>query len=101
MVFPSPNGLPLPPRRFSSRYWRPATLVAGHPGVTPHQVRHLHATQLLEEGRPLTEVSSRLGHGNPRVTAEVYAAWIRDDDSGAADATPDFTEPPRFASGNR
>jgi hypothetical protein len=37
MVFPSPKGKALPPRRFSSRYWRPATLNAGHPGVTPHQ----------------------------------------------------------------
>jgi len=101
MVFPSPKGKALPPRRFSSRYWRPATLDAGHPGVTPHQFRHLHAALLLEEGRPLTEVSSRLGHRNPRVTAEIYAAWIREDDSGAADATPDFTKPLRIAGRNR
>jgi integrase len=87
-------GGPLPPRRFSARYWRPAARAVGYPSVTPHQLRHLHVTQLLEKGRPLTEVAARLGHRNMRVTAERYAKWIQPDDSGAADATPDFTAAP-------
>ena len=91
MVFPSPEGRPLPQRRFSTRFWRPATRKAGWVGVTPHQIRHLHVTQLLENRRPLTEVAARLGHSTPRVTAEVYAKWIQPDDSGAADATPDYS----------
>jgi integrase len=91
LLFPSPEGRPLPPRRFSSRYWRPAAKKAGWADVTPHRLRHLHVTQLLEMRRPLTEIAARLGHANPRVTAEVYAKWIQLDDSGAADATPDFS----------
>ena len=90
-VFPSAEGKALPPRRFSSRYWRPATRTAGFPKVTPHQLRHLHATELIAAGNPLTEVAWRLGHKNSRVTAEVYAKWIRPDDSGAADAVPDYS----------
>ena len=91
MVFPSPEGRPLPQRRFSTRFWRPATRKAGWIGVTPHQIRHLHVTQLLENRRPLAEVAARLGHSTPRVTAEVYAKWIQPDDFGAADATPDYS----------
>jgi len=43
----------------------------------------LHATQLIELGRPVTEVAARLGHRNSRMTMEVYARWIQPDDSGA------------------
>lgn len=90
LVFPSPTGKPLPVRRFSARYWRPAARLAGYQ-VTPHQLRHLHATQLLELGRPITEVATRLGHRNARVTMEVYARWIQSDDSGAAAVVPDYS----------
>ena len=30
-------------------------MAAGFPETTPHQLRHLHATQLIELGRPITE----------------------------------------------
>jgi integrase len=91
LVFPAPSGGPLPVRRFSARYWRPAAKTAGFPKVTPHQIRHLHATQLIELGRPITEVAVRLGHRNSRVTMEVYARWIQPDDSGAAAVVPDYS----------
>ena len=91
LLFPAPSGKPLPVRRFSGRYWRPAAKTAGFEGVTPHQIRHLHATQLIELGRPITEVAARLGHRNSRVTMEVYAQWIQPDDSGAAAVVPDYS----------
>jgi integrase len=91
LVFPAPSGKPLPVRRFSARYWRPAARLAGFADVTPHQLRHLHATQLIELGRPITEVAARLGHRNSRVTMEVYARWIQPDDSGAAAVVPDYS----------
>ena len=46
---------------------------------------------LIEAGRPLPEIAARLGHGSPSVTMQVYAHWLRDDDSGSADVVPDFT----------
>lgn len=91
LVFSAPAGGPLPVRRFSARYWKPATKAAGFPEVTPHQLRHLHATQLLELGRPITEVAVRLGHRSPRVTAEVYGRWNQPDDSAAAAVVPDYS----------
>jgi integrase len=91
LVFPAPSGKALPVRRFSARYWRPAAKISGFATVTPHQLRHLHATQLLELGRPITEVAVRLGHRNPRVTMDVYARWIQPDDSAAAAVVPDYS----------
>jgi integrase len=92
LVFPAPSGQPLPVRRFSARFWRPAPRLAGFANVTPHQLRHLHATQLVELGRPITEVGARLGHRNSRVTMEVYARCIQLDDSGAAAVVPDYSQ---------
>lgn len=36
--------------------------------VSPHILRHSHATALLEMGRSITEVQSRLGHSDVRTT---------------------------------
>ncbi len=49
------------------------------PRITPHGFRHLHASLLLAEGLPLPEVSRRLGHATPAITAQVYAHTVRDD----------------------
>ena len=89
-LFPAPEGGRLEPRKFRGRFWVPACRAAGV-DVTPHQLRHLHASVLLEAGRPLPEIAARLGHGSPSVTMQVYAHWLRDDDSGSADVVPDFT----------
>ncbi|MDW8059225.1 MAG: tyrosine-type recombinase/integrase [Thermomicrobium sp.] len=48
-------------------------------GVTPHQLRHLHASLLLEAQVPLPLVSARLGHATPHVTARIYAHALQDD----------------------
>jgi integrase len=45
----------------------------GIPAVTPHGLRHLHASLLLDEGVPITAVSARLGHANPQITMKIYA----------------------------
>jgi len=58
----------------------------GLPPLTPHQLRHYHASLLIQQGVPLTLVSRRLGHASPEVTARVYAHWLGGDDSIAADA---------------
>ncbi len=55
----------------------------GLPRVTPHGLRHLHASLLLAEGLPLPAVSARLGHANTQVTATVYAHALPGQDDGA------------------
>lgn len=46
---------------------------AGLRVIRLHDLRHLHATELLRLGEPLHVVSDRLGHKDPMVTATIYA----------------------------
>ncbi|MBC7242350.1 MAG: site-specific integrase [Anaerolineae bacterium] len=56
------------------------------PPMTPHGLRHLHASLLLEAGLPVTQVSQRLGHATPQVTMSVYAHALRRPDHEAVEA---------------
>ena len=44
-------------------------LKAGHPGVTPHMLRHARAVDLLSKGMPLPFVQQFLGHTSINTTA--------------------------------
>lgn len=46
---------------------------AGLPRMTPHDLRHVHASVLLEAGRPMHYVQRRLGHANISQTLGTYA----------------------------
>lgn len=41
--------------------------------VSPHKIRHVYATNLLEQGVDMDVISSLLGHSNVSVTHSVYA----------------------------
>lgn len=56
------------------------------PPVTPHGLRHLHASLLIDEGVPITAVSARLGHANPQITLRLYAHALPGQDKAAAEA---------------
>ncbi len=56
----------------------------GLPRLSPHGLRHLHASLLLAEGLPLPEVSARLGHASSAITASVYSHAVRDDTAATA-----------------
>jgi integrase len=45
----------------------------GLPHVRPHDLRHGHASILLDAGVSVREVADRLGHANPTTTLTVYA----------------------------
>jgi hypothetical protein len=59
-------------------------------GASLHTLRHTHGSHLLAAGVPLTDVSKRLGHTNPHVTATVYAHAMPGHDDAAADAWERF-----------
>ena len=40
--------------------------------LTPHSLRHTHASLLAEAGIPLQTISRRLGHHDSRITSEIY-----------------------------
>lgn len=58
----------------------------GLPALTPHGLRHVHASLLLSEGLSVPEVSRRLRHAHPGVTMAVYAHALGRDDAAAAEA---------------
>lgn len=50
---------------------------AGLSYINPHSIRHLFATKALNDGVPLSAVSTMLGHSSVAFTAKVYAKWIK------------------------
>ena len=58
---------------------------AGLRSVRLHDLRHLHATQLLAAGVPVRTVSGRLGHADAATTLNVYTHFLEASDREAAD----------------
>lgn len=53
---------------------------------TFHCFRHYHATQLLLKGINPKEVSKRLGHASIKITLDLYAHWMPEMDTQAANS---------------
>ena len=51
--------------------------------MTPHNLRHSYASQLLSDGTDFVEVSGLMGHSSPAVTLTVYSHWIQREKSQA------------------
>lgn len=51
---------------------------AGVVGISHHTFRHTHGSILIDEGWSIPEVSKRLGHADPAITASVYAHALPD-----------------------
>jgi len=75
LLFRSPTGGPLRPANYRNRIWNPAVRRSGLDGLTFHGLRHSAAGLMREVGAQEHVVQTRLGHGSPRVTSEVYG-WI-------------------------
>ena len=54
------------------------------PAIRLHDLRHTHATVLLQAGEPVHVVSQRLGHASVVVTLTVYAHVLPGDQRRAA-----------------
>jgi integrase len=57
---------------------------AGVPAIRLHDLRHTHATILLQDREPLSTVSQRLGHRSEIVTMTVYSHVLPGDQRRAA-----------------
>lgn len=72
LVFPGPLGRPLDDSPIRARLTA-VCRAAGVPRVTPHDLRHTHATLLLLDGVNVKVVSERLGHASVAITMATYA----------------------------
>ncbi|MEX2080937.1 MAG: site-specific integrase, partial [Dehalococcoidia bacterium] len=75
LVFAKPDGSPLNPDGFSDRFDRLVTR-SRLPRITPHGLRHTHATLALQAGISPKVVSERLGHSNVGITLDTYSHVI-------------------------
>ena len=84
LVFPDGEGSPQRPDSFSARWTELSKELKL--GVSFHELRHTHASQLIDAGVDVVTISKRLGHASPGITLNVYAHLFRKDDSKAAAA---------------
>ncbi len=82
-VFTQENGLPLDPGTPSHLFGK-MIKKAGLRDIRLHDLRHLHATELLRLGEPLHVVAQRLGHRDAMVTATIYAHVSNEQDETAS-----------------
>jgi integrase len=71
-VFVREDGLPIDVHT-PTHLFRKLSKQAGLAPIRLHDLRHLHATELLRLGIPLHVVAHRLGHRDAMVTATIYA----------------------------
>ncbi|MBE7422228.1 MAG: site-specific integrase [Zoogloeaceae bacterium] len=93
---------PLAPRAKDvdfSRPWNPNAITkgfvcvaraAGFEGLRLHDLRHTHASQLLDAGLPVHAVAQRLGHSTPVVTMTIYAHVLKRAEDRAAEVSGDL-----------
>jgi len=79
LVFASGSGSAFSDRNVATRGLKVACQRTGVPVISPHALRHAHASALLADGWDLAAVSRRLGHGSVAITASTYAHLIEDD----------------------
>ena len=58
-----------------------------------HDLRHTHATWLLEQNVDIKTISERLGHKSIRITLDTYAHVVPKLQQGAVDALQDILHP--------
>lgn len=82
-LFVRPTGIPLHRDKFRENVIRPALRAAGLPEtLRTYDIRHSHASLLIDQGANLLAVAQRMGHTDPAVTLRVYGhlfAGVQDD----------------------
>jgi integrase len=84
LVFTREDGEALVPSTLSHEFSK-ALERAGLPHQRLHDLRHLHASLLLAQGRSLSEVSATLGHAGIAITSDTYGHLYEEARRGVAD----------------
>ena len=74
-VFTQWNGTPGHPHSFNT-WMRKLTIKHGLPLISPHKLRHLSATHLINLGVDIKTVSYRLGHSRTSTTTDIYSHLV-------------------------
>ncbi|WP_252568956.1 tyrosine-type recombinase/integrase [Pseudarthrobacter cellobiosi] len=91
LLFTTPKGERIVHKLYWHHYWVPAVEAAQALGLKKspriHDLRHTHASWLIQDGVSLFTVSRRLGHASTRTTEQVYGHLMPQALQDAADAT--------------
>lgn len=71
LFFPYKNGSYISFYSYN-KYLKENSLKALGRSITPHTLRHTHASLLLAQGIDIDTISRRLGHENSKITKEIY-----------------------------
>ena len=66
---------------------------AGLPTIRVHDLRHSHASMLIEMGFAPLEIADRLGHESVKTTLDTYSHLYPDKDQMLADRLNQFRRP--------
>lgn len=88
LVFARPNGDPVYGQKLRLAFDADVAR-AGVPAIRMHDMRHTHATWLLQAGVPVKVVSERLGHASITMTLGTYAHVLPGMQERAADVVQD------------
>ena len=72
LVFGHPDGSPRTPSTVTQQFRRIAKR-AGFSDIRLHDLRHTHASLLLQQGTDMKTISTRLGHASIAFTMDTYA----------------------------
>lgn len=86
LVIATPTGGYVRPENIRNRTLRRLEKRAGVPRIELKNLRHVHATRLLEAGVHPKKVQERLGHADSSITMEIYSWVLPDTQDGTADA---------------
>lgn len=77
LIFPNEAGQPINNSNMRYRYFDPALKAAGLLKMRFHDLRHIYASLLIEQGENIKYIQSQLGHSSPTVTWNVYAHLMK------------------------
>ena len=76
---------PWNPNTTAARFKRCCTKAGLPPSTRLHDLRHLMATHLIDQGVPIPVVSARLGHTQNSTTLDIYTGRVAASDAAAAE----------------
>ncbi len=72
LIITTNDGRPVNPSNLH-RHFKKTLKHAGLPTIRFHDLRHTHATLMLQAGKHPKVVSERLGHNNAQITLDTYS----------------------------
>lgn len=90
LVFAQEDGSPMDPDGLSREFGRIIKRIEELPHVRFHDLRHSHATLLLQQGEHAKIISERLGHSSIQITMDTYSHVMPNMQKAAAKKFDDF-----------